>query len=169
MAQISSRLAAFLAGQLENAAVLKLPADIPAKPWYPAGVLDRFFAGITGEQGPVGRKRAGRALGMELVQELRQQYAPETIHAGISCFPKLYRNMVKGDRAGIWKSEEASPGYIRFAENTPFDCFFTEGLLSGLLAGFDARGGMVKELVCRHEMDGAAFCEFELVWMHRIK
>lgn len=169
MAQISRELAQFFAGQLEKPAVLKLPANSGSKEWYPGAVMERFFAAVSKERGPLARKHAGRELGRQLVDELRRLYEPETVQTGISYFPKLYRNMVKGERAGIWKSVEASPGYIRFSENTPFDCLFTLGLLGGLLSGFDARGGMVKELACRNENDKLAFCEYELVWMHRIK
>lgn len=133
--------------------------------WFPGSLLGRFESALAEKRRPFLSKQAGEHLGAVIHRELTKQYEWNSIQEAIAYLPKVYTHLIRGDRAGIWIMEEIAPGFVRVRENTPFDCLFTEGLLSGLLRGLNARGGMVRHPSCRKESETERFCSYELIWM----
>ena len=164
--EINRIAVSFFAGELDKPAFADLSGD---KEWFPGSLLARFEKALSKKGKPYLLKQAGKKFGAVIYGELKNHYEWDSIQEAIAYLPKIYTRLFKGDQAGIWISEELSAGFVRIRENTPFDCFFTEGLLSGLLSSLDARGGMVRHPSCRKENENEKFCTYELVWMKNIR
>lgn len=138
------------------------------KEWFPEKRMHDFFNELAKQGSPILKKQAGRAFGEPVLELIDQLYEYDSIQEAVSYLPKVYSRYVRGDRAGIWMTEELSEGYARIRENVIFPCLFTEGLLGGLLGGLGARGAMVRHPLCRQEAQSKEkFCVYELVWMKR--
>lgn len=142
---------------------------IPGGEWLPAAVLAKCFTRLEKKNKPLLRKQAGQACAALYLEELKACYVWESVREALAHLPKVYSHFLKGSGAGVWISEELSEGYLRVRENTPFDCFFTEGLLGGLLTGLGARGAVVKHTDCRKDGEAVKFCRYELVWMKNVR
>lgn len=160
--EINRLVVSYFARELDKSDFADLSKN---KVWFPGSLLSRFEKALGKSGKPYLRKQAGKNFGAVVFEELQKHYEWDSIQEAVAYLPKIYSRLFRGDRAGIWISEELSPGFVRIRENTPFDCFFTEGVLSGLLRSLDARGGMVRHPSCRKEIENEKFCTYELVWM----
>jgi len=165
MLEINRPLAVLFSEILEDTAFAELQKD---KEWYPGTLVKKFFVKLEKKGRPILRKQAGQAFGRLLLQELQNCYEWKDIRTAVACFPKAYSHFIRGDGAGVWISDELSEGFSRIRENTPFDCFFTEGMLGGLLGGLGARGAIVKHPTCRKDAETGKFCQYELIWMKSV-
>lgn len=166
MAEISGTLAAFFDRHLGDATQA---AKREKQPWHPDKLVGQFFKALEKTGKPLLRREAGRDFAELLFADLGKICDYQSTQEAVSFLPKIYNHFIRGDGAGIWISEQVSDGFVALKENTPLDCLFTEGMLSGLLARLGARGAMVRHTSCRKEKADAHYCKYELVWMKRVK
>jgi len=163
MAELHISLVDFLDTRLDKDNKLKRGST--KGEWLSGNLIKSFFSQLAKQGSPIHKKKAGMAFGGQLLEETKRRYDFETIQEAVSFIPKVYTHIIKGEGAGIWKTAEVRDGFVCIQENTPFDCFFTEGMLSGFLVAVGASGAMVRHTECRKDEEDRKFCTYELVWM----
>ncbi len=163
MAEVSSRIVDFFVSQL--GAPSPLEKYRRQGEWASRDVIPAFTKALLAKGNRMQLKQAGRAFAALVLEDLESLYEYQTVQEAIGFLPKVFTHYLHGDGAGIWKTDNISPGFVCLRENTPFDCFFTEGLLLGLLQLLGAAGAVVHQTDCREDNPRAKFCVYELKWM----
>lgn len=163
MPEASKLLVDFFGAHLKNAAF----GGKKRAEWAPGSVIDDFFKELAKKGSPVLKNAAGKAFAPVLLAEMRAHYTCATPQEAIGYLPKIWSHLLRGEGAGIWKTEQLAEGFGILRENTPFDCFFTEGMLTGLLAELGGAGARIRHTDCRNDNKAARFCVYELVWMRK--
>jgi len=163
MAEVNSRIVEFFVSQLGgNASLEKYRKQ---GEWASKDVIPAFTKALLAKGNRMQLKHAGRAFSAIVMEDLDSMYEYATVQEAIEFLPKIFTHYLHGEGSGIWKTDNISPGFVCLRENTPFDCFFTEGLLLGLLQNLGATGAVVHQTDCREENPRAKFCVYELKWM----
>lgn len=163
MAEVSARIVDFFISQLGSST----PFEKYRKEgdWISKEVISVFSRALLAKGNRLQLKQAGRAFAALVLEDLDSLYEYRSIQEAIGFLPKVFTHYLHGDGAGIWKTGNLSPGFVCLSENTPFDCFFTEGMLLGLLQLLGAAGAVVHQTDCREDNSQAKFCVYELKWM----
>jgi len=163
MAEVHSSLLDFFIAQLGSGSGLQKYHK--RGEWLPIKIIGEFTEAM---------KKKGRAYltlrqaGQDFAARLREEGAfgsDISLDEAISLLPKTFISYIRGDGSGIIKIESVGSGFVRVLENTPFPCYFTEGVFLGCLHGAGARGAMVHQILCREEDPKEKFCVYELKWM----
>lgn len=163
MAEVHSRLLDFFVAQLGSAGALQKYRK--RGEWLPVKVISDFTEAMKKKDRAY---LALRQAGQDFAARLREEGAfgsDISLDEAVSLLPKAFISYIRGDGSGIIKLESVGSGLVRVLENTPFPCYFTEGVFLGFLQGGGARGAMVHQILCREEDPKEKFCVYELKWM----
>ena len=162
MAEAHSTVLEFFIAQLEPGSGLEKYRD--RGEWVPAKIVGEFSRALLKKGSRILLKQAGEAFAEHVCEDVAQ-YKYETLEDVISLLPKIFTHYFRGDGSGIVQFEYVGPGFMRVRENSPFECFFTEGLFAGMLHKLGASGVIVRHTVCREDSANEKFCVYELKWM----
>lgn len=163
MAEVHRSVVNFFCSQLGSGTALGKAGA--GQEWVADKVIAEFAQALLKRGNRLQLKNAGRAFAEVVLSDMNAKYDYDSVQDAISLLPKVFTHYLRGDGAGIWKTDSISPGYVCLRENIPFDCFFTEGLLVGLLQRLGAAGAVVHHKDCREEDPKAKFCVYDLKWM----
>jgi hypothetical protein len=163
MAEVSARIVDFFIKQLGTGDSLEKYRQ--QGDWASRDVIPAFTTALLAKGSRLQLKHAGQAFAQLVLEDLESRYDYQTVQEAIEYLPKVFTHYLHGDGAGIWKTSNITEGFVCLRENTPFDCFFTEGFLLGLLQLLGAAGAVVRQTDCREDNPQAKFCTYELKWM----
>jgi predicted hydrocarbon binding protein len=166
MAEAHSLILEFFIAQLGPGCSLEKYRD--RGEWVPAKIIKEFSRALLRKGSRILLKQAGQTFAAQVYADV-EQYKYGTFEDAISLLPKVFTHYFRGEGSGIIKFEYVGPGFMRVQESTPFDCFFTEGLFTGLLQNLGAHGVIVRHTICRADDEKEKFCVYELKWMRTHK
>lgn len=135
--------------------------DIKPDDWYPGKLQIELTDIIETKLGKLNLVRIGR----NIVQKRRKEILAAGIKDPLDYFKNIYNRYLTNNRGpGIGKIEvlEATEGFVRIKNTTPYNCLMTEGIYEEIVNVLGGSLVNVKQTKCKKK--GHPHCEFEITW-----